>query len=285
MFDTIAIVDWSSSATPSPAKPSANAIWIGQVSTAGTQTAYFRTRAAAVAHLQAMIHDHTRNGRKLLIGFDFPMGLPTGFAARLTGTPAATAVWDWLHQHIVDGPDNANNRFEVADQVNRLMDGGGPFWGRPAGTNLAHLPATKAVDYATLGLTERRAVERLVPRAQPVWKCYTTGSVGGQMLMGLPVIHQLSQLPSVSAWPFAPLSSVVLAEVYPSLLAKVVRDRAGPGTIVDQLQVGILAQALWSLNCDSALRPLFDVPPLAQEEGWILGAGHEAALLQAARCV
>ena len=89
----------------------------------------------------------------------------------------------------------------------------------------------------------------------------------------------------MSAWPFAPLSSVVLAEVYPSLLAKVVRDRAGPGTIVDQLQVGILAQALWSLNCDSALRPLFDVPLLAQEEGWILGAGHEAALLQAIRCV
>ena len=41
-------------------------------------------------------------------------------------------------------------------------------------------------------------LEQQVPRAQPVWKLFTTGSVGSQALMGLPLLHRLSQRAGVA---------------------------------------------------------------------------------------
>ena len=125
---------------------------------------------------------------------------------------------------------------------------------------------------------ERRLIDQAVPKAQPVWKLYTTGSVGGQALMGLPMIHRLSNLPGVAVWPFdAPDAPVVLAEVYPSLLADQV---AAEGGIKDQAQVRLLARALLRLSVTGQLAPLFVTPPapVTTEEGWVLGAGFEAAL-------
>ncbi|PLL14340.1 molybdopterin-guanine dinucleotide biosynthesis protein B [Tabrizicola sp. TH137] len=280
-FDTVAIVDWSASNGPSPAKPSADAIWIGTASATGTEARYFRTRAEAEAHLAALMDTEQAAGRRLLIGFDFPMGYPKGFAARLTGQGDPRALWHWLADRITDD-GNRNNRFAVADAINASI-GKGPFWGRPARLPLPHLPERKAVDYPALALPERRAVERQVPRAQPVWKLYTTGSVGSQALMGLPMIHRLSRRPGVAVWPFDPpaRAPAVLAEVYPSLLAPLVAQQPG---IKDAAQVTLLARALHRLSQEGALDPLLALPDIADiaEEGWILGAGHEAALLQAA---
>jgi molybdopterin-guanine dinucleotide biosynthesis protein B len=281
-FDTVAVVDWSSSASPSPAKPSADAIWIGVASAKGEATTYHRTRAEAEAALRTLIATERAAGRRLLIGFDFPMGYPAGFAARLTGTPHARAVWHWLAGRITDGPDNANNRFAVAEAINADFGGAGPFWGRPNTLPLPHLPETKAVDYARLGLHERRLIDQAVPKAQPVWKLYTTGSVGGQALMGLPLIHRLSNLPGVAVWPFdAPDAPVVLAEVYPSLLAGQV---AAEGGIKDEAQVRLLSRAFRRLSVTGRLAPLFATPavPVTTEEGWVLGAGFEALLAEAA---
>lgn len=280
-FDTVAVVDWSSAATLSPAKPAADAIWIGVAGGAGETTSYHRSRADAEAALRALIAQERAAGRRLLVGFDFPMGYPAGFAARLTGTAHARAVWRWLAERISDGPDNANNRFAVANGINAQLGGAGPFWGRPVSLPLPHLPDTKAIDYARLGLHERRLIDQAVPKAQPVWKCYTTGSVGGQALMGLPMIHRLSNLPGVSVWPFdAPDTPVVLAEVYPSLLSPQV---AALGGIKDQAQVQLLSRALWRLSQQDALAPLFTTPaaPVTTEEGWVLGAGYETALQRA----
>lgn len=282
-FDTVAVVDWSSSATPSPAKPSADAIWIGLATAQGETTTYHRTRRDAETALHALIAAERAAGRRLLIGFDFAMGYPAGFAARLTGTPHARAVWHWLATRITDGPDNANNRFAVADAINAAFGGTGPFWGRPATLPLPHLAETKAVNYARLGLHERRLIDQAVPKAQPVWKLYTTGSVGGQALMGLPMIHRLSNLPGVAVWPFdAPDAPVVLAEVYPSLLADQV---ASEGGIKDQAQVRLLARALQRLSETGQIASLFATPqaPVTTEEGWVLGAGFESALAGALR--
>lgn len=280
-FDTVAIVDWSATNGPSPAKPSADAIWIGTATATGTEARYFRTRAEAEAHLSALIDTERAAGHRLLIGFDFPMGYPKGFAVRLTGQGDPRALWRWLAGRITDG-GNRNNRFAVADDINAIM-GGGPFWGRPSTLSLPHLPERKAVDYPALGLPERRAVERSVPRAQPVWKLFTTGSVGSQALMGLPMIHRLSQRDGIAVWPFDPpgTSPTVLAEVYPSLLAPLVSREAG---IKDAAQVTLLARALWRLSRDGLLDALLTTPAIEDiiEEGWILGAGHEAALLAAA---
>ena len=279
-FDTVAIVDWSAAAAPSPQNPSKDAIWVGVARASGVTTTYHRTRHAAETFLISLLDAEAAAGRRVLLGFDFPMGYPQGFAAHLTGQPRAQAVWHWLDRHITDMASNANNRFAVADQINALFHAPGPFWGRPDSAAHQHLPPTKAVNYATLGLAERRRVEGLIPSAQPVWKLYTTGSVGSQSLMGLPLIHRLSQRPGAHVWPFdTPSAPLVLAEVYPSLLSVAVKS--DPAPIKDEAQVRLLAKALFALSQANALSPLFVTPPEAAEEGWILGVGHQDALLRA----
>ena len=280
-FDTVAIVDWSAASKPSPQRPSQDAIWIGVARAGGVTTTYHRTRHAAETFLTGFLDTEAAAGRRVLLGFDFPMGYPQGFAARLTGQPRPQAVWDWLARHITDLPTNANNRFAVADQINAQFHAPGPFWGRPDSAAHQHLSPTKAVSYSALGIAERRHVESRVASAQPVWKLYTTGSVGSQSLMGLPLIHRLSQRPGTSVWPFdtPPTTPLVLAEVYPSLLSPAVK--ADPAPIKDETQVRLLARALFTLSQTHALAPLFETPPQAAEEGWILGVGHQAALLGA----
>lgn len=41
-----------------------------------------------------------------------------------------------------------------------------------------------------------------MPRAQAVWKLYTTGAAGSQGLMGQAMLHRLAQLPGVAVRPF-----------------------------------------------------------------------------------
>jgi molybdopterin molybdotransferase len=71
---------------------------------------------------------------------------------------------------------------------------------------------------------------------------------------------------------------IVLAEVFPSLIADVVAARAEPDEVTDRTQVRVLAEALaW-------LAPSLLGEMLAKgdsEEGWILGVGHEAELREA----
>jgi molybdopterin-guanine dinucleotide biosynthesis adapter protein len=269
-FDRILIADWSASGTPSPARPSSNAIWLGQTDSTGTQTSYHRSRATAEAALSQAITRAKASGESLLIGFDFPMAYPQGFATALVGQPDPAAVWAHLAAEITDEAQK-NNRFEVAAAINARL---GPlFWGRPATLNLAALPATKTGDY-TNGIAERRHVETLVPRAQPVWKLYTTGAAGSQGLIGQPMIHRLAARAAV--WPFQPPAQITLAEVYPSLLARAVK--ADPAPIKDEAQVRLLSRALYTLSQQGKLAPLFNTPAIAREEGWILGAGHETSL-------
>ena len=282
-FDRIAVVDWSAASAPPRQTPHADAIWMGVVSAAGVATTYHPCRHLAEQAIVALIAQTRQAGESLLIGVDFALGYPTGFAPRLTGQARASAVWHWLADHITDSPDNVNNRFAVADAINRHFGGQGPFWGHPHGQSFPHLSPRKTVDYAALGLEERRQVERLVPRAQPVWKLFTTGSVGGQSLMGLPMIHRLATQHGISVWPFEAPSAVSVAEIYPSLLAPAVTAALGPASIKDEVQVRLLAQALWRLGQSGDLAGLLaEVPAnVRAEEGWILGATAAKALLAA----
>ena len=163
-FDTVVVVDWSASASPSPARPSKDAIWIG-VARAGAdrhQLSPHPPRGRSLSDRPSGRRGHRRSPRPA--GVRLSHGLPAGFAARLTGQPQARAVWDWLDRHITDAPDNANNRFAVADQINACFHQPGPFWGRPDSAAHAHLAPVKPADYPGLGLAERRHVETLVPR-------------------------------------------------------------------------------------------------------------------------
>lgn len=282
-FDRIAVVDWSAASAPPRPSPKADAIWIGLASAAGVQTSYHPSRHGAEQAIAALIAQTRQAGQSLLVGVDFALGYPTGFAPRLTGQARAAAVWRWMAAEITDSPTNANNRFAVADKINRTFGGQGPFWGHPNGQTFAHLSPRKMVDYAALGLAERRGVELVIPRAQPVWKLFTTGSVGGQSLMGQPMIHRLHQNHAASVWPFDAPSAITLAEVYPSLIAPAVTAALGIGRIKDEVQVRLLAQALWRVGQSGDLaRLLADAPAQARaEEGWILGAKAEATLLAA----
>lgn len=284
MFDRVIVVDWSAANLPTSATNRSNAVWIGCHDAEGGAEWHHRTRAAAEAQLVTLIDTARASGMRLLIGFDFAMGYPAGFAARLTGTARAEAVWAWLAAAITDA-DNRNNRFEVATRINASFPGGpGPFWSHPAGQSWPGLPFRRAgIDYAALGLAEGRLAEVAVPRAKSPWMLFNPGSVGSQSLLGLPMIHRLSQRPGVAVWPFAaPEAPVVLAEVYPSLLAGPVAILANAeGLTADQAQVRLLSRALHRLARADRLAPLFEAPPAALEEGWILGAGQAPLLAEA----
>lgn len=284
MFDRVIVVDWSAANLPTSLTNRANAVWIGCHDAEGGAEWHHRTRASAEAQLVTLIETARASGQRCLIGFDFAMGYPAGFAARLTGEASAPAVWHWLAEAITD-VENRNNRFEVATRINAAFpEGPGPFWSHPTGQSWPGLPFRRlGIDYASLGLSETRAAEAAVPRAKSPWMLFNPGSVGSQSLLGLPMIHRLSQRTEISVWPFAaPDAPVVLAEIYPSLLSGPVAILAnGQGLTADQAQVRLLSQSLYRLAQADRLAPLFDAPPEAAEEGWILGA-HHASLLAGA---
>ena len=295
-FDTILIVDWSARSAPSPARPSADAIWIGVArdGVAGVSE-YVRTRAEALRRIGDLCALELAEGRRTLVGFDFPFGYPAGFAARLTGQARGLAVWEHLAERVMDAADNVNNRFEVAADINARF-GGGPFWGRPRGVPAA-VPEGKSQS-AGAGFAEFRSVESRTQGAKSCWQLNGAGSVGGQALLGIAALEKLRRDPrlaaSVEVWPFdrglrPPRSPLVFAEVYPSLLAEAVRAASDAHSVKDEIQVRLLAGAFAALDADGVLDPLFS-PEIASdardavetEEGWILGAGFEQALRAAA---
>ena len=294
MFDTVVIVDWSSASSPSSRSPSADSIWIGISGHTHESTHYCRTRAEAEAFLSTLFDAETKAGRRVLAGFDFAFGYPEGFASRLTGHASAHALWNWLEENLTEGPENANDRFSLADRVNARLGGKGPFWGNGLKTDFPHLPRKMHVDLEALNLNRRRRVENGVRSAQEVWKLSGAGSVGGQVLVGLPMIARLARRQGCSVWPFDPATgSLVLAEVYPSLIAAQVEDTMATAKereikkpIKDEVQVRLLARALFRLSQTGGLAALLqEIPdwPGRRDEGWILGAGHETALRDALR--
>jgi molybdopterin molybdotransferase len=291
LFDRIIAVDWSARSTPSPATPTKDAIYIcNQGPGDWAHPTYHRTRAAAMQMIHLALDQAVTLNERVFLGFDFGFGYPAGFAARLTGKPEALAVWDWLEERIQDAPDNANNRFDVAAEMNGLFGGIGPFWGCPHRRNIAGLPA-KGTDRHSHGLPDRRAVEQVVKSAQSSFKLFTTGSVGSQSLLGLPYLARLRRRygdaltvwPQQSGWGI-PHAQIVLAEIYPSiyklgrLIPLAARYPSELYHIPDAVQVRDACDAMLfgSEMPDRAFAtPLGLVSPdrIAREEGWIFGAG------------
>ncbi len=285
-FDRVLVADWSAANLPTSPTRLSNSIWIGCHDAEGGAEWHHRTRTTAEAQLLTLIETSRADGLRVLVGFDFAMGYPSGFARRLTGNPEARSVWRWLADAVSDGPDNRNNRFAVAARINAVFpEGPGPFWSHPTGQTWPGLPFRRVgIDYAVLGLAETRAAEQAAAGAKSPWMLFNPGSVGSQSLLGLPMIHRLAQRPGVTVWPFDPPSDapVLFAEVYPSLLAGPVAILANSdGLPADQAQVRLLSRALFNLSRHSVLEPLLKAPAIAAEEGWILGAGHAPLLNEA----
>ena len=273
-WELVIAADWSAAASPTSARPRADAIWVCADLQGARHLEYFRTRRAAVA----WIEDWLGRGYRTLLGFDFAFGFPEGFAEGLTGRAEATAAWDWLAERIEDRADNSNDRFAVAAEANRALPGGGPFWGHPQGRSYAGLAPTKHRDGA---FGDHRRTER-GSTAKPVWQLSGAGAVGSQSLVGCAMLARLRRAwPDLAVWPqetgFAvPGARVALAEIYPSLFD----DGAEDHRVKDARQVLATARALrdapeaWF----TAPAALPDAARVAREEGWILGMGPEGPL-------
>lgn len=306
LFDRYVMVDWSSSTRPSTAKPRRDAIWVGDlVGSGSTATHYCRTRHAATELVRDILREATAEGQRVLVGFDFAFAYPAGFARAAGLDPDRhrpwLAIWHHLDGAIVDGTDNRNNRFEVAATLNaRVSDGPGPFWGCPKAKACATLTRTHkehfsfAYEAADVSLQRLRVTERHMKGVQDTWKLMAIGSVGGQVLVGIPRVHQLRFDPDLSGmsavWPLEtgfssdPLRGVapgiLFAEIWPGIVDPVaLADLTNSGLIRDQAQVRLMCE--WAQDHDVArtLGGLLDTPAIppddldtvAREEGWILG--------------
>lgn len=298
IFNTHIVVDWSARSKPSPARPSKDAIWYTAVRDGAIEApVYCRTRAEAVSGLTALFEGELATGRRVLCGFDFPFGYPAGVAQTVCGSDRALDLWAWFADAVQDGPDNASNRFNVAARINRLYPGLGPFWGRPASWDVPDVPTTATARQGPHP-PERRIADARPKGAKTVWQLAYAGSVGSQVILGLPALQRLRLRfgTDVSVWPFesglaCPDAPLVLAEIYPSLLQAQARAARGPGEVLDSAQVRVSALAFARLDALDQLANLFQGSPdlteaeratIVREEAWILGLGHEVALKEAA---
>ena len=306
LFDTHIIVDWSARGKPGPVKPTKDGIWwavacVDDACLSVRKPEYARTRDDALRRLICLIADELRKNRRVLVGFDFPFGYPKGVAEHLTGKASALALWDWLAGRIKDEPDNANNRYDVAVAINEAYDSGlGPCWGRPRAWSFPTIPERKSA--RTLQgphPQERRIADQRADGAKTVWQLAYAGSVGSQVLLGLPALKRLINDPNIArratVWPLqtglqVPKAQAVIAEIYPSLLRKEIEKRKHKDEIQDCAQVRINAEAFARLDVAGKLAPLFraaqQLTPdqrhiIETEEAWILGLGHEQALRRA----
>jgi len=278
-FGSVIVVDWSARATPSPVTPSKDAIWIGRTCD-GVEHApvYCRTRAQAMACLADLVAADRATGHRVLIGLDFAFGWPQGFAQALTGQASALSLWRYFADRITDGPDNANNRYDVANRINADLPGVGPFWSKSHRDQWPDIPFTDT--RRDHGFPERRAVEARATGAKSLWQLAGAGAVGSQALIGVAHLHRLRAEIGAQVWPFerggaVPDGDVVLAEIYPALFREEIAARAEPDEVTDRAQVRITASQLAALDRAGALDALLDLRSLPDsviaEEGWILG--------------
>ena len=280
IFDTVLMVDWSGG-NDRGATPKKDAIWVCTARD-GTSDAptYLRNRQEAEDWITAFLRTERAAGKRVLAGFDFAFGYPAGFGKTLTGTDDPFAIWDWFAKRVEDTP-KANNRFDLAGQINALFPGTGPFWGNGLKRDIPHLPR-KGLARTDHGMTEKRQAETHAKGAFPVWQLSGAGAVGGQVIMGLPMLARLRHAlgKDLAVWPFEPLTPpVAIVEIWPSLIAQAVSATMPDRQIKDAHQVQLLAQTLSRMPASDLARML-DVAPT--NEGWILGLGHEDMLAKAA---
>lgn len=305
LFDVYLFIDWSARNVLSPASPSSDSIWVGELAPpAEPSETYCRSREEATFHVRGRLADHVDHGRRVLVGFDFPYGYPAGLAAGLglDGREPWRAIWDLLGDELTDDAKNKSNRFAVAHLLNgRMGEGPGPFWGCPAAATTNCLTSTMKglfeFPFATaLGQLRRlRLTEKAIGGVQETWKLAGAGSVGSQALVGIPRVRALrddSSLAEVSTvWPFetgftaspAPDRGpfVLHAEIWPGIIkpADLAAEKATTNVIHDQAQVRLMCRWAFIRDQQGSLGPWFDSTKLSEgelraavnEEGWILG--------------
>jgi hypothetical protein len=295
LFNAYIIVDWSAASKPNTG---ADSVWIGVLKRDVRFRLAFEafnpaTRQEAETKLVAILDDLKKRSERALLGFDFPLGFPRGFGAalKLNSEHPWRSAWDQLDKMVKDKADNTNNRFGVASEINRRMTGGPfPFWGCPPKDALTTLQPKRTREHGPDDLPELRHAEVAAKGASSIWKLYYNGSVGGQAILGIPVVRRLklARGDAMQIWPFEtgfkPLAEadlegvdVIAAEVYPSMMKAV----PAQGEVKDLAQVRAAAEHFARLDEAGKLGAVFghskDTPAdlvldVQNEEGWILGA-------------
>jgi precorrin-8X/cobalt-precorrin-8 methylmutase len=283
LFDRYVMVDWSANSTP---KTGRDSIWIASGSTRGrVRLVNPPTRREAVELLVDLMLSCA--DERTLIGFDFSFGYPVGFAEGVAGAGAGwEAVWAMLFERITDADDNANNRFEVAAELNGVLDGVGPFWGHPGASAPVARRRPPAGRLAQFRLAERRVIDE-GHRPFSAWQLAYPGSVGSQMMLGIARLEGLRRDPRLAGrgrvWPFetgfgvegipGKPGQVLFAEIWPSMFPITSREN-----IRDAAQVDSMVRLLRAVDRSGELAEWFS-PGLSpgerrmvlREEGWTLG--------------
>ena len=97
----------------------------------------------------------TDQSERVLVGCDFSFGYPAGLANVIANNPDASwrDVWSWIGAHILDEPNNRNNRFDVAAELNDRCDRSvdvRPFWGYPGASSATGVSRYRPDSYAPL---------------------------------------------------------------------------------------------------------------------------------------
>ena len=267
-WDTFVMVDWSGGNDRGP-RPVPDAIWVG-ISRADHDEPqqYFRNRQVFTTWMLAFLETELTANRRTMVGFDFPFGYPTGFGKHLTGTDDPLMLWDWFSDRVEDTP-KANNRFDIAGNINATLPGVGPFWGNGLKRDIADLPR-KGLARTPNPFPEKRAVEQLAKGSFTLWQLAGAGAVGSQVIMGLPVLtHLRRSFPNkISVWPFEDLTTpIAFVEIWPTLYA----GPAPANVIKDAHQVQTTAHKLAKRSVTSLHVDLHVTAPI---EGWIFGIGQ-----------
>ena len=294
LFNAYLTVHWNTASKPTTG---ADSIWIGVLK----RDVRFRmayeahnpdTREKAEALIAAILDDRARRRERTLITFDFPLGLPRGLAAglKLPGEAPWRAVWDQLARMVKDKANNTNNRFGVGSEINRrLTNGPFPFWGCSPRDTLTTLQPKRGHDHGADDIAEFRHTEAASKVPTPVWKLYYNGSIGGQAILGIPMVRRLKLAlgETMAVWPFetgwralteAALNGVdvVAAEVSSGLIAA----QPAPGEVKDAALVRAVAEHLARLDETGRLGALMTPPKggpaevtadVETQEGWALG--------------
>ena len=259
LFDRYVMVDWSAASSPRRGRDS---IWIAQRA-AATHASHdshdpvnVPTRAAAMQLLTDLVT--SAPNERVLIGVDFTCGYPHGAAEVICdgeiGSDRHRAtwadVWRWMATHISDAPDNRNDRFDVAAQLNERISarvGVAPFWGYPGRERTDALPRTRPQVWAPappsagdddvgdhadqmrgagFNVAEFRIAEQRVQarglRPFPAWQLAYPGSVGSQMMLGMHHVerwrHQPDLKDRVRIWPFETGIGIESAHIEPGMV-------------------------------------------------------------------
>ncbi|MGA0324376.1 MAG: hypothetical protein ACO3M7_05770, partial [Ilumatobacteraceae bacterium] len=148
-FDRYVMIDWSANSSPKQGKDS---IWVAVADRIGEVVFVDnpRTREEMANVLREILTDRSE---RVLVGCDFSFGYPAGLANVIADGPDASwrDVWSWVGAHILDEPNNRNNRFDVAAELNDRCDRSvdvRPFWGYPGASSASGVSRYRPESYA-----------------------------------------------------------------------------------------------------------------------------------------